>query len=228
MSIHQVILGDCLEGLLGMDSEIFDLALIDAPYFDYKTGHRKDKEGKLSQSLVQQSREDQIRTIQECVRTLKNDRAFFVFTNWENDWWMQQALGSLLRNKIIWNKGNWSAGDLKGSFGNMYEVILLGVKGKWEYKGKREPDIWEIPRMGTDRIHSTEKPVALYNKIIRNSTNEGDFILDPYLGSGASVIAALELNRSILGYEIDKEYYDRVQRRIEQWQQGVTTASGKL
>ena len=217
--MHQVINADCLEALSQMDDNIFDLALIDPPYFDYKTGHRKDKEGKLSQSLVQQSREDQLRTIQQCIRTLKKDRAFFVFTNWEQDWWMQEQLGTLLRNKIIWNKGNWSAGDLKGSFGNMYEVILLGVKGKWEYKGAREPDIWEIPRMGTDRIHSTEKPVALYRKIIANSTDEGAFILDPYLGSGASVIAALELNRSILGYEIDPEYYSRIQRRVEEWKE---------
>lgn len=213
--MHQIINGDSLEALIQMDSNIFDLALIDPPYFDYKTGHRKDKTGKLSQSLVQQSREDQIRTIQECIRTLKNDRAFLVFTNWENDWWMQEQLGTLLRNKIIWDKGNWSAGDLKGSFGNQYEVILLGCKGKWEYKGKRESDIWTVPRMGTDRIHSTEKPVALYKKIIENCCDEGAFIIDPYGGSGSSIEAALELGRSILAYEVDRIYYEGIRRRID-------------
>ena len=210
---------DCLEALSQMDDGIFDLALIDPPYFDYKTGHRKDKKGKLSQSLVQQSREDQRRVVQQCIRTLKNDRAFFIFTNWEQDWWIQQDLGSLLRNKIIWDKGNWSAGDLTGSFGNQYEVILLGCKGKWKYTGERESDIWSIPRVGTNRIHSTEKPVALYKKIIENSTDEGAFILDAYGGSGASVIAALELNRNILVYEIDKDYHTGILRRIEQWQE---------
>jgi len=216
--MYQILNMDCMEGLTQMDNEIADLILIDPPYFDYKTGHRKDKESKLSQSMAQQSREDQIRTIQECIRVLKQDRAFFIFTNWEQDWWMQQALGNLLRNKIIWNKLNWTAGDLKGSFGSMYEVILLGVKGKWEYKGKREPDIWEIPRVGTTRIHPTEKPVALYKKIIENSTDEGAFIIDPYGGSGASVIAALALDRNILTYEIDTEYYDRIIERIKIWE----------
>jgi len=134
--MYQVLNEDCLEALTRMDNDIFDLALIDPPYFDYKTGHRKDKGGKLSQSLVQQSQEDQLRTIQECIRTLKQDRAFFLFTNWEQSWWMMQRFHTHLRNMIIWDKGNWSAGDLKGSFGNKYEVILLGVKGKWEYKGK--------------------------------------------------------------------------------------------
>ena len=210
---------DSLEALVRMDDGIFDLILLDPPYFDYKTGHRKDKEGKLSQSLVQQSRPDMLRTVQECFRTLKQDRALFIFTNWEQSWWMMEKFQSHIRNMIIWDKGNWSAGDLKGSFGNKYEVILLGVKGKWEYKGKREPDIWEIPRMGTDRIHSTEKPVALYRKIIENSTDEGAFILDPYGGSGSSVQTALELNRNILAYEIDPDYHAGILRRINQWKE---------
>lgn len=217
--MYQIFNSDCLEGLSRMDNEVFDLVLSDPPYFEYKTSHRKDKSSKLSQAIVYQDREDQVRTIQECIRVLKQDRAFFLFTNWEQDWWMQQALGTLLRNKIIWDKGNWSAGDLKGSFGNQYEVILLGAKGKWIYKGKRESDIWSIPRMGTSRTHPTEKPVELYKKIIENSTNEGDLILDPYGGSGSSVIAALELNRNILVYEIDKDYSEGIQRRVKQWKE---------
>lgn len=215
--MYKVIKGDSLEALTRMDDDIFDLALIDPPYFDYKTGHRKDRKGKLSQSLVQQSREDQLMTVQECIRVLKPDRAFFLFTNWEQSWWMMQRFQTHIRNMIIWDKGNWSAGDLKGSFGNQYEVILLGTKGKnWSYTGKREPDIWRIPRMGTKRIHSTEKPIALYKKIIENSTKEGDFIIDPYLGSGVSIQAAIELNRHIMGWEIDEVYYSRIMKRIQE------------
>ena len=217
--MHQVINEDCLEALTRMDDGIADLCLIDPPYFNYKTGHRKDKKGKLSQSLVQQSREDQIRVIHECIRILKEDRAFFIFTNWSNIWWMQRPFETFLRNMIIWDKGNWSAGDLKGSFGNQYEVILLGTKGKnWSYTGKREPDIWRIPRMGTKRIHSTEKPLALYQRIIENSTKEGDFIVDPYLGSGVSIEAAISLNRHIMGDEIDTEYYRGIIERIKNWE----------
>ena len=211
---------DCLEALTKMDANCFDCILIDAPYFDYKTGHRQDKEDKLSQSLVQQSPEDQIRTVRECLRVLKDGKSFWYFTNWQEAWWFQRDFHTFLRNEIIWDKGNWTAGDLKGSFGNTYEVIFLGTKGKgWTYKGERLHDIWEIPRVGTKRSHSTEKPVALYKKIIELATEEGDLILDPYLGSGASVIASLELNRNIVGYEIDTEYYNGIQRRIEEWKQ---------
>lgn len=216
--MHTVILGDCLEALKNMDDEVFDLALIDAPYFNYKTGHRQDKGDKLSQSLVQQDRIDQLEVVQECIRTLKSGHAFYYFTNWQEAWWFQQRFHTFLRNEIVWEKNNWTAGHLEGSFGNKWEAVFLGTKGKgWKYRGNRAHDIWEIDRVGTKRIHPTEKPVELYKQIIEASTDEGDFILDPYLGSGSSVIAAIGTNRNILGYEIDPIYYERIQRRVETW-----------
>lgn len=221
--MFSTILGDCLEGLKQMDNEIFDLIVLDAPYFDYQTGHRKDKESKLSQSLIQQSKEDQIGTVRECIRVLKSGKSFWYFTNWAESWWFQEKFHTFLRNEIIWDKGNWTAGDLKGSLGNKYEVIFLGVKGKgWDYNGPRIHDIWEIPRVGTSRIHSTEKPVALYKKIIELSTDEGDLILDPYLGSGSSIIAALETGRHIIGYELDEEYHSAILRRVDAYQRDIS------
>ena len=214
-----IVLGDCLEVLVRMDTGIADCILIDAPYFNYITRHRQDKESKLSQSLVQQSREDQIRTVRECIRVLKDGCSFFYFTNWQEAWWFQEKFHTFLRNEIIWDKGNWAAGHLEGSLANRYEVIFLGTKGKgWKYRGgKRIDDIWEIPRVGTNRVHPTEKPIVLYKKIIELATDEGDFVIDPYCGSGSSAIAAVELNRNFLGFEIDKEYHNRIQRRILEW-----------
>lgn len=210
-----IINSDCLEGLKQMEGEIFDLALIDAPYFDYKTGHRADKKDKLSQSLVQQSRADQLETVQECIKHLKPGSAFFFFTNWQEAWWFQQKFHTFLRNEIIWDKGNWSAGDLQGSLANKYEVIFLGTKGDgWTYNGGRIHDIWEIPRVGTSRIHSTEKPVDLYKKCIEIATQPGAFVFDPYVGSAASAIASMETGRNYLGFEIDPIYYQRAIERI--------------
>jgi len=205
----QIYHSDSLEALIKMESNVADLCLLDPPYFDYRTGHRKDKEGKLSQSLVQQDRDSQLRTVQECIRVLKDNRAFFFFTNWQEAWWFQQRFQpvGLLRNEIIWDKGNWTAGDLEGSLGNKYEVIFLGAKGRWKVKDKRLHDIWEIPRVGTDRLHPTEKPVDLYVKIIELATEPGDLILDPYLGSGASMEAAIKTGRNFIGWEIDEDYY---------------------
>jgi len=215
--MYKVLNKDSLQAMKEMQEETFNLVLLDPPYFDYKTGHRKNKKDKLSQSLVQQDREDQLETVREGIRLLKQDCAFYFYTNWQEAWWFQQRFSTHLRNEIIWDKGNWTAGDLEGSFGNKYEVVFLGAKGNWKYRGNRIHDIWSIPRVGTNRIHSTEKPVDLYKQCIEVATDEGDWILDPYGGSGASVIAALELNRNIIAYEIDPEYYSRIMRRINEY-----------
>lgn len=212
---------DCLLTLKDIESNTFDLCLIDPPYFDYKTGHRKDKQSILSQPLVQQDRDAQLKTVDECIRVLKMDRTFWFFTNWQEAWWFQQRFmpRGLIRNQIIWNKGNWTAGDLEGSFGNMYEVIFFGVKGKWKLKGKRLNDLedWVIPRVGTDRTHPTEKPVELYKRIIELTTEPGDFVFDPYVGSGASAIACMETGRNFLGCEIKEEFCLSATRRISEW-----------
>jgi len=216
----QIVHGDSLEALLKMPTGIADLALLDPPYYDYHTGHRKDKDSKLSQSLVQQDREEQLRTVEECIRVLKMDRTFWFFTNWSEAWWFQARFmpRGLIRNQIIWNKGNWTAGDLTGSFGNMYEVIFFGVKGQWKLKDKRLNDLkdWEIPRKGTDRVHPTEKPVELYTKIIELTTDPGDLIIDPYLGSGASAEAAILTDRNFIGYDLDEHYYNISTRRVDE------------
>lgn len=213
--MHQLYNSDSLKGLIEMEDNTIDLALIDGPYFDYATRHRK-KGHKFSESMVQQSREDQIKTIQECIRVLKPGSAFFLFTNWDNIYWLQQLFQSFFRNMIIWDKGNWTAGHLEGSLGNQYEIIFLGVKGKgWKHRGGRISDIWSIPRASqVTRIHATEKPVALYKKIIELSTDQGAWVVDPYAGSGSSVVAAICLGRNIIAWELDKYYHQKILGRL--------------
>lgn len=213
--MYKLYLGDSLSGLKQIDNDTFDLILADPPYFDYWTNFRKDKNSKLSKGIVQQDQEDQLQTLQECIRVLKPSCPFFFFTNWENTDWMMRPFKGLIRNMIIWDKGNWTAGSLKDSFGNKYEVILFGVKGKgWEIRGPRLPDIWEIPRKGTKRVHPTEKPVELYRRCIEIAVPPGSWICDPYGGSGASLQAALELNCHIVAWEIDEHYYRVIDERL--------------
>lgn len=65
-----------------------------------------------------------------------------------------------------------------------------------------------------DRFHPTQKPVALYSWIFRNYAQAGYKILDTHLGSGSSRIAAYDLNLDFVGYEIDKEYFDKQEERF--------------
>jgi len=63
-------------------------------------------------------------------------------------------------------------------------------------------------------IHPTQKPVSLFNYLIETYSNEYDLILDNCMGSGTSAISCIELNRKFIGFELDKEYYQKILARI--------------
>ena len=66
-----------------------------------------------------------------------------------------------------------------------------------------------------NKHHPTEKPVELMRDLIINSTNEGDKVLDPFMGSGSTCLACKQTNREYYGIEIDEKYYDIAKKRLE-------------
>ena len=66
------------------------------------------------------------------------------------------------------------------------------------------------------RIHPTQKPIALYEWLLNNYAKQGDKILDTHVGSASSLIACYNLGFDYIGFEIDKDYYDMANKRIEQ------------
>lgn len=75
---------------------------------------------------------------------------------------------------------------------------------------------WERDDVTTEKIHPTQKPVKLLKKLIKIFTDEGDIVIDPTAGSGATLIAALELNRKAYGFEIDRKFYKSATKWIEE------------
>lgn len=68
------------------------------------------------------------------------------------------------------------------------------------------------------KVHPTQKPIALMEWVIRNYTKEGDTIFDPFMGSGTTGVAAVQLNRNFIGCEINAEYFAIAEKRIKQAQ----------
>tara|TARA_Y100000385_G_scaffold217661_1_gene226837 strand:- start:468 stop:1382 length:915 start_codon:yes stop_codon:yes gene_type:complete len=86
-------------------------------------------------------------------------------------------------------------------------------------------DIWrDIDFYKEKRVHSTQKPLKLIQRLILASSNEGDLVLDPFAGSGSTAIASLQLKRDFITIEADKDYYNEVLKRIE----SVENPSGNL
>jgi DNA modification methylase len=76
-------------------------------------------------------------------------------------------------------------------------------------------DVWtDIDFYKEDREHSTQKPLKLIERLIIASSNEGDIILDPFLGSGTTAIACKKLGRKYIGIEVDKKYCEYAKKRL--------------
>jgi adenine-specific DNA-methyltransferase len=102
--------------------------------------------------------------------------------------------------------------------------------------GKNPTDVWQIPKVtsGKDRSsqertsHPAQFPLTVIDRIIKASSNPNDTILDPFLGSGTTAIAALNLNRKFIGFEIRQDYCDLAVNRINNFRQNETNKMSQL
>lgn len=136
--------------------------------------------------------------------------------------WLQVAEdlskhGFIFKEMLIWDKeGSPGQGDLN-SWGRGYEVILFLKKGRKERQTKRTNAIITQPQLRpAELIHPHEKPEPLLERLIKFSTKPGDFIVDPFGGSGSLVRAARNVGRSAVAIELDERNYTESVRKLEQ------------
>lgn len=218
---NKIYLGDCLEVMKKIDDKSIDLIITDPPYLiNYKTSYRKDKTHRYNFVIEGDNDPDLIKEfLQEANRCLKEDTAIYVFLHQTRIDILKNEIEKLfkIKNIIVWKKNNWTAGDLRCSFGRSYEFLILANKGKRKINGKRLNDVWEFSRVvGKKQLHQNEKPVELIKRCIEKHSNENDLILDCFLGSGTTAIACKNTNRRFIGIEKDKGYYDIAIERIAQ------------
>jgi len=132
----------------------------------------------------------------------------FVWTSWKVlKQWIEfcEPIGEL-SNMIIWDKGGGGIGDLKKTFLTDFEIALVYHRDA-EIKGKRLGSVWSIGKDGSSTyLHPTQKPIELPAMAIENITNKNELILDLFLGSGSTMVAAHQLKRKCYGMELDPKY----------------------
>ena len=99
---------------------------------------------------------------------------------------------------------------------NCREIALLGIKkSKPTFNSSYDNAIYKFPiQGGKERFHPTQKNTKLFEELIKKHSNEGDVVLDPFLGSGTTAIAAINTDRNFLGCEMDQEYFEKAKSRI--------------
>ena len=121
-----------------------------------------------------------------------------------------------ITNMIIWSKGGGGLGDLYKRFSTDFEIALVWNRGE-TLKGKRIGSVWDIKKdFGGSYMHPTQKPIKLMSEGILNCSLKNNKILDLFLGSGSTMVAAHQLNRKCYGMELDPKYcqviIDRMQK----------------
>lgn len=145
------------------------------------------------------------------------DGFIFICTAWRVlDKWIPLFERYLtMSNMIIWDKGGGGMGDLAGTFLTDYEIVLVANQGA-KIHGKRIGSVWSIGKDApSDYIHPTQKPVALAGQAITSTSDRGDIVLDLFGGSGSTLIACQQLNRTCYMMEYDPHYADVI---IDRWE----------
>jgi len=134
-----------------------------------------------------------------------------------------RAAGWRHRQTLTWVKNAPTLG--RSHYQHRCESILFGVTAadrpggggsRW-YGGRDQADVFFVDRPVQSAQHPTMKPVALVAAMLRNSSRRGEVVLDPFLGAGATLLAAEQLGRVCYGAELDPRYVDVVRRRFEEF-----------
>ena len=113
-----------------------------------------------------------------------------------------------VRNCLIWEKNNWSMGDLEGNYAERYEMVIFATKGNRKLYGGRDANILHFDRVPSARLlHSCEKPLPLVDFLLKKSTRENDLVADPFAGSGTVLKSCKLGNRRYWGCELDRTTY---------------------
>lgn len=205
---NTVITGDCMSVLRDMATESIDMVITDPPYgIDYQS-RRKEKARRIAK--IANDKAPFIWWIYDVARILKRGGGVLCFTRWDAQQVFIDALrlaGLTVKSVIVWDKKAHGMGDLKGSFAPRYEAIIFASKGRYEFPGKRPDDLISCAKVAYQSLtHPNEKPVALLEQLIEATTVPGALILDPFAGSGSTLVAATKKCRQYVGIEIDEQY----------------------
>lgn len=114
---------------------------------------------------------------------------------------------------LIWIKSHAVVG--RKDYLPQHELIAYGWKGTHEFRKAKDKSVLFAPKPNKSTLHPTMKPVSLLRKIILNCTNVGEFIYDPFGGSGSLMIASEQTKRRCLMAELDPEYCQTIINRFE-------------
>lgn len=218
---------DCMEVMRSLPNESVDLIVTDVPYRTTARGCAGNSGGMLQKEINKKGRVFNFNSIKcseylpEFFRVLKEGSHCYIMTNHLNLREMlneAEKVGLHFIKSLIWLKDNKIMGKW---YMSQFEYILFFRKGKAvPINCCGTSDVLQVPNKKLkDRdginLHDTEKPVKLMEQLVLNSSKEGDFVMDPFMGIGSTGIACKKNGRNFIGVELDPKYFYIAGERIK-------------
>mgnify|MGYP001591644740 CR=1 FL=1 len=193
--------------------------------------------------------------IKEALRVLKHGGSLWICGSFHNIYQVGFILQHLedvkINNSIVWFKPNAQPNITCRFFTESTEHLIWASKNgngkKWKFnyewtkhgiadginpKGKQTRNVWSIPLTPKSEKwageHPTQKPEELLRRVILSCTNEGDTVLDPFVGSGTTCAVAKKHNRNSIGIELNKKYLPIIKKRLNKPQQTINEVNAKV
>lgn len=226
--IDSIFHGDCMELLRSLPSESVDLVVSDPPYLVTARGSAGNSGGMMQKDINKKGKVFEHNSIEietylpELYRVLKDGSHCYIMCNHINLVHFLKVIDESdfhFIKCLIWRKMNLIMGTF---YMNAFEYIIFLRKGKAvPINDCGRGDIITIPNVKTkkangENIHDSQKPVSLMQILIEESSQKGDIVLDPFMGSGTTALACIRSGRHFVGAEIDDEYYDLINKRIKE------------
>ena len=221
---YTLLLGDCLERMKEIPDGSVDLILTDPPY-NIARDNNFHTMGRAGIDFGEWDKGfDLFSYIDGLSRICTKNANVVIFNDWKNIGEIAkyaESKGFVIKDMLRWEKSNPMPRNRDRRFVVDYEVAvwLTMPKAKWVFN--RQNNTYDRPCFkgsltpsSEKTWHTTQKPVWLMENIISTLSNEADTVLDLFMGSGSTGVAAINLNRKFIGVEMDEGYFNIAVERI--------------
>lgn len=225
MELNKIYNEDCLVGMKNIPDGSVDLIATDPPY-NIARDNNFTTMGRAGIDFGEWDKGfDQIKWLEETTRVISKNGSIVIFNAWKNLGDISRKLESLdfvVKDLIRWKKTNPMPRNRDRRYITDYECAIWAVRknSKWTFNRlsesyQRPEFIYSVTPRSEKVGHPTQKPVALMEDLIKIHSNEGQTILDPFMGSGTTAIACMNTGRNFIGFELDETYYEKSLERIK-------------
>ncbi len=221
----EVLQGDCLELMKDIPDGSVDMILADLPYGE--VNRKSSGLRSLDKGIADICNIDLVSLCSEYKRVCKG--IVYLFCGIEQISLLTSELKKLGFSTRLgqWEKSNPSPMNGTKVWLSGSEFCVIARKPNSTFNRHCEKPIWKYP-VGRNKLHPTQKPVALFEYLIESSTNEGDLVLDNVAGSGTTGVAAQNLNRNFILMEQEPEYVEIIKQRLELNKEQLTKLEEEL